>query len=144
VHTYGHIDLSNLQLEGNYGSFRAYANSKLANILFTRALARRVAGTGVTVNCLHPGAVATALFRRLPRILEKLIKVLTLSPERGARTSVYLASSGEVARVTGKYFVRCREAPISKEAGDDKLGEALWQISEELTGNGDSGEDGGR
>jgi NAD(P)-dependent dehydrogenase (short-subunit alcohol dehydrogenase family) len=137
VHAYGHIDLSDLQAERDYGSFRAYANSKLANILFTRALARRLAGTAVTANCLHPGAVATALFRRLPRFLEMLIKLVTLSPERGARTSVYLASSGEVAGVTGKYFVRCREAPISKEAGDDKLGETLWQISEELTGNDD-------
>ena len=98
----------------------------------------RLAGTAVTANCLHPGAVATALFRRLPRFLEMLIKLVTLSPERGARTSVYLASSGEVAAVTGKYFVRSREAPVSREASDDKLGETLWQISEGLTGNDDN------
>jgi hypothetical protein len=96
----------------------------------------------VTANCLHPGAVATALFRRLPRFLEILIKLVTLSAERGARTSVYLASSGEVAQTNGKYFVRCRAVPVSREASDDRLGEALWQISEELTANhhgGDSG-----
>jgi NAD(P)-dependent dehydrogenase (short-subunit alcohol dehydrogenase family) len=133
AHTYGHIDLSNLQGERDYGGFRAYANSKLANILFTRQLARRLTGTGVTANCLHPGSVGTSLFRRLPKVLEAIIKLVTIGPDRGARTTIYLASSPEVEGVTGKYFSRSREVQSSLESRDDQLAADLWAVTEELT-----------
>jgi NAD(P)-dependent dehydrogenase (short-subunit alcohol dehydrogenase family) len=134
AHAYGHLHLSDLQHEQKYGAFRAYASSKLANALFTRELARRLEGTGVTVNCLHPGGVATSLFRRLPKFLESAIRLVTISPERGARTSVFLASAPDVAGITGKYFVRCKEASCSREAQDDDLAQSLWAVSEELCG----------
>jgi len=133
AHTYGHIDLTDLQGHRKYSSFAAYANSKLANILFTRELARKLAGTGVTANCVHPGAVATSLFRGLPKFLEAIIKVVTINPERGARTSIYVAASPEVDGVTGKYFVRSKVATPSREAQDDELARKLWVVSEELT-----------
>jgi NAD(P)-dependent dehydrogenase (short-subunit alcohol dehydrogenase family) len=134
VHSYGHINFADLQMESNYSAFGAYAGSKLANILFTRALARRLDGTGVTANCLHPGAVSTSLFRSLPKPLESIIKLITISPARGARTTVYLATSPEVANVSGKYFVRCRETAPSSEAQNDELADRLWMVSEQLTG----------
>lgn len=134
AHPYGHLDLSDLQSEQKYSAFRAYASSKLANVLFTRELARRLQGTGVTANCLHPGGVSTSLFRRLPKYLESLIRLVMISPERGARTSIFLASSPDAAGVTGKYFVRCKEAKPSSEAQDEDLARSLWEASEELCG----------
>lgn len=134
AHGNGHIDFENLQGEKGYGGVRAYCNSKLANILFTRELAARFAGTGVTANCLHPGAVATGIFRNLPKVLEVIIKLVTMSPEKGARTSIYLASSPAVEGVTGKYFVNCAEALPSPEAQNDDIARRLWSESERLTG----------
>src|SRR5215813_6726071 len=134
AHHYGHLDFTDLQRSRSYSSFGAYAASKLANILFTRELARRLEGTAITVNCLHPGTVGTNLFRRLPGFLESIIKLVTISPERGARTSIYLASSPDVDKVSGKYFSRSRETSVSREARNDDLAEKLWLISEELTG----------
>ena len=92
AHAYGKIDFDNLQGEKNYGSFSAYANSKLANVLFTYELARRLDGTGVTANCLHPGTVATDLFRDLPKPIETVIKLVTMSPEKArGRSSIWRA-----------------------------------------------------
>ncbi|HKP13134.1 MAG TPA: SDR family oxidoreductase [Blastocatellia bacterium] len=133
AHTSGHINFDDLQGERAYGGVKAYCHSKLANILFTRELARRLAGTNVTANCLHPGAVATGIFRALPKPLEAIIKLLTMSPEKGAQTSVYLATSPAVEGVTGKYFVRCKEAQPSAEARDDAVAERLWAESVRLT-----------
>lgn len=114
-----------------------YARSKLANIYFTTELARRLAGTKVTANCLHPGTVRTGWGRDgdTHGLLTLGIKVSApffLSPEKGARTSVYLASSREVEGVTGKYFVKCRERTPSKAARDGDAAKRLWQMSEEL------------
>ena len=134
AHASGHINFDDLQGERAYSGVRAYCHSKLANILFTRELARRPAGTGVTANCLHPGAVATGIFRALPKPLEALIKLLTMSPEKGAQTSIYLASSPAVESVTGKYFVRCAEVRPSAEAQDDEAARRLWAESARLTG----------
>ena len=134
AHASGHINFDNLQGEQQYSGVRAYCHSKLANILFTRELARRLKGTGVTVNSLHPGAVATGIFRALPKPLEALIKLVTMSPEKGAQTSVYLASSPAVETITGKYFVRCAEASPSAEAQDDEVAQRLWAESARLTG----------
>ena len=134
AHASGHINFDDLQGERAYSGVKAYCHSKLANILFTRELARRLAGTGVTANCLHPGAVATGIFRALPKPVEALIKLVTLSPEKGAQTSVYLASSPKVEAVTGKYFVRRVEATPSAEARDDEVARRLWDESARLTG----------
>ena len=134
AHFYGKIEFDNLQGERQYGGVAAYNNSKLANVLFTRELARRLTGTQVTANCLHPGAVATQIFRRLPKPLIWVIKALTKSPEDGAETSIYLATSPAVEGVTGKYFDNKQEKYPSRLAQDDELARNLWQVSEELTG----------
>jgi NAD(P)-dependent dehydrogenase (short-subunit alcohol dehydrogenase family) len=134
AHKHGHINFDDLQGEKSYSGVKAYCHSKLANILFTRELSRRLAGTRVTANCLHPGAVATGIFRALPKPIEAVIKLLTISPEKGARTSVYLASSPDVEGVSGKYFVRSAEAPPSAEAQDDQVAARLWAESARLTG----------
>jgi NAD(P)-dependent dehydrogenase (short-subunit alcohol dehydrogenase family) len=134
AHKHGHIHFDDLQGEKSYSGVKAYCHSKLANVLFTRELARRLAGTRVTVNCLHPGAVATSIFRALPKPIEAIIKLLTISPEKGAQTSVYLASSPDVEGVSGKYFVRSAEARASAEAQDDEVAARLWAESARLTG----------
>ena len=133
AHAHGHINFDDLQGEKSYSGVKAYCHSKLANILFTRELARRLAGTGVTANCLHPGAVATGIFRALPKPIEAIIKLVTMSPEKGAQTSIYLASAPAVEQVTGRYFVKCAEARPSSEAQDDQVASRLWAESARLT-----------
>ncbi len=120
-----------------YAPMRVYGQSKLANILFTTELARRLAGTGVTANCLHPGTVATSYGRDgdATGVLAfglKVIKPFILSPAKGAATSVYLASSPEVATVSGEYFVKCRPKKPSAAARDAEAAARLWAVSEEL------------
>lgn len=134
AHVYGKIDFDDLQGEKKYGGFAAYANSKLGNIMFTYELARRLEGTGVTANCLHPGTIATGLFRNLPKPIEALIKLVTLSPDKGAETSVYLASSPGVEGVTGKYFAKKRESQTSKESYNEGAARRLWEVSAQMTG----------
>jgi NAD(P)-dependent dehydrogenase (short-subunit alcohol dehydrogenase family) len=109
---------------------QVYGRSKLCNILFTRELARRLEGSGVTANCLHPGFVATRFGDQSGGVLAfgvSIAKRFALSPEQGAATLVYLASSSEVAGVTGEYFVKCRPATPSREARDDAAARRLWQ-----------------
>jgi NAD(P)-dependent dehydrogenase (short-subunit alcohol dehydrogenase family) len=120
-----------------YRGAAAYNQSKLANILFTMELARRLAGTGVTANALHPGAVASEFgsaddTRGLERVAMVLGRPFLISPERGARTVVYLASSSAVAGVTGGYFVRCRMHTPSRAARDPQAARRLWELSEQL------------
>jgi len=134
AHTYGRIDFDDLQGEKNYSGWRAYANSKLANILFTYELARRVSSTRVTANCLHPGAVATNIFRALPKFAGAIIKLVTLSPEKGAETSIYLAASPSASGVTGKYFVKKTETRSSPESYNEDTARKLWAVSAQLTG----------
>ena len=134
AHKYGKIDIGGWVAGKNYSAFAAYANSKLANVLFTYELARRLQGTGVTANCLHPGGVGTNLFRGLPGLLQGLIKLVTIGPERGARTSIYLASSPEVEGITGKYFARRRQQNSSEISHNEEAARRLWEVSEELTG----------
>jgi NAD(P)-dependent dehydrogenase (short-subunit alcohol dehydrogenase family) len=134
AHKYARLDLGAWPTGRGYSSFGAYANSKLANILFTYHLARRLEGTGVTANCLHPGTVGTNLFRELPQFLQGLIKLVTISPKRGARTPIYLASSPEVEGVSGKYFARCRQQKSSESSHNEEAERRLWEISAELTG----------
>ena len=133
-----HLKLDDLQLEKSYRPMRAYAQSKLAVVLFTYELARRLEGTGVTANCLHPGFVATNIAQRdlvLPaRLATKLIFRFGTSPEKGAKTSLYLATSPDVEGVTGKYFEKSvprKSAPLSY---DESLQQQLWKVCAQLTG----------
>jgi NAD(P)-dependent dehydrogenase (short-subunit alcohol dehydrogenase family) len=138
AHYSGYIDLDDLQMRRFFHPGRGYEQSKLANVLFTYALARRLAGTGVTVNCLHPGTVATNIWvSPLPpfmRPLAVLARLFGISPEEGAFTSLYLASSPELEGVTGKYFEKFAAKPSAPISYDINVQERLWQISAELTG----------
>ena len=134
AHKYAKLEINSWPTGRNYSAFGAYANSKLANVLFTYELARRLKNTGVTANCLHPGGVGTNLFRGLPKFVQSLIKLVTISPERGARTSIYLASSPEVESITGKYFARSRPEKSSEASHNEDAARALWDLSAELTG----------
>ncbi|MFL5589596.1 MAG: SDR family oxidoreductase [Ktedonobacteraceae bacterium] len=135
-HKSGYIQMDDLQEEKHYRSMRVYGQSKLAVVLFTYELAGRLQGTGVTANCLHPGFVATHFGQRDAgpafRLLVKLIGSFGTSPQEGAKTSIYLASSPEVEGVTGKYFVKSipkRSAAISY---DESLQRQLWEQSAKL------------
>jgi retinol dehydrogenase 14 len=134
AHKYGKLNIGEWVTGADYGAFSAYANSKLANVLFTYELARRIEGTGVTANCLHPGGVGTNLFRGLPGFLQSLIRLVTISPERGARTSIYLASSPDVEGVSGKYFARRKQENSSAASRNEEAARRLWEVSEEVTG----------
>ena len=139
AHRRAHIDFDDLQGAGRYSGWRAYGQSKLANVLFTRELARRLEGTGVTANALHPGVVATGFGRNNPGLrgaVFALAAPLLLSPERGARTSVHVATSPDLAGVTGRYFAGPRERSPSAEARDDAVARRLWETSERMTGLG--------
>jgi NAD(P)-dependent dehydrogenase (short-subunit alcohol dehydrogenase family) len=137
AHTAADLDLGDLNLEGTWDSWRSYANSKLANILFTRELARRLNGSGVTANCVHPGVVRTGFAREAGPLLRLGIMIgrpFFLSPRRGADTIVYLASSPDVAGQTGGYYVRRRLREPSAAARDASAGRKLWETSEAMTG----------
>ena len=131
------LDFDDLQWQRRkYRTMQAYSESKLANILFTLELSRRVAGTGVTANCLHPGVVATNMFSSLGgaagRFFGVLLRPLLLSPAAGAKTSVYLASTPELATVSGRYFERSRDVSLDPNAQDAAAARRLWEISEGL------------
>jgi NAD(P)-dependent dehydrogenase (short-subunit alcohol dehydrogenase family) len=136
AHSGGKIDFDNLQGERSYSSFGPYGNSKLANILFTNELARRLEGTGVTVNALHPGLTSTGFGKNNPGFLMKImgavIPLIARSPEKGADTSIYLASSPEVQGITGKYFVDCKVTQPAPQAADNAVAKKLWDVSAEM------------
>jgi NAD(P)-dependent dehydrogenase (short-subunit alcohol dehydrogenase family) len=137
-HAKGKINFDDLQGERDFDGQRANHQSKLADVLLTYELARRLEGTGVTVNCLHPGMVATDLidkdkdFPRFFKYLYKLSRPLMKSPAKGAETSLYLASSPEVEGVTGQYFVNKKIAQSCPESHDHELAWRLWEVSEKL------------
>ncbi len=129
------LDFADLQGAKRYNGWQAYARSKLANILFTRELSRRLGGTGVTANCFHPGAVATrfgASAGGFTGFMLPIARRLFITPDKGADTLVYLASSPEVANVTGRYFVKRKLAEPSAAARDDDAARRLWEASEKL------------
>ncbi|HEV8193985.1 MAG TPA: SDR family oxidoreductase [Ktedonobacterales bacterium] len=125
------------QKRRGYAGLRAYSESKLANIMFTYELARHLAGTGVTANALHPGFVASNFARNNGGLVGfgmLLLRPIMISSERGAQTSIYLASSPEGEGVTGQYFVKCKPARSSAASYDEAAQRHLWEMSEELTG----------
>ncbi len=132
----GKIDFADLQGDKRYRAMRAYCQSKLANVLWTYELARRLQGSGVTANCFHPGVVATSfgggisLFRWFYRVARRFVR----TPEKGAETAIYLASSPEVEGVTGKYFYDCKPIQSSARSYDQATARRLWQVSAQLTG----------
>lgn len=126
------IDFADLQSEKNFGGFRTYGKSKLANVMFTYQLAARLAGTGITANCLHPGAVATDMLKKIPWLLYTLISPFLLTPEQGAMTQVYLASSPQVEGVTGGYYVKSKAARSSARSYDVSAQRRLWDASEAM------------
>ena len=133
----GKIDFDDLQGAKRYSGWRAYSQAKLANVLFTYELARRLQGTGVTANCLHPGFVATGFAQNNSGALQALIKVgqvFAISPEKGAETSVFLASSSLVEGVSGKYFANKKERKSAKQSHDEPVARRLWDVSAQLTG----------
>lgn len=142
AHYSGRLALDDLQLTRNYSGWQAYANSKLANVLFTFELARRLEGTGVTANALHPGWVATGFahnnFRGLLWPIRPFYwlfqKLTALTPEQGADTIVYLAASPALEGITGKFFIHRRETRAAAAAYDLETARRLWQLSEAMTG----------
>jgi len=138
MHRGARLDFDSLQGEKRYAGFRAYGQSKLANILFTYELARRLEKTGVTINALHPGYVDTGFALNngfFFRVFAKLsARLFGRKPAKGAQTSIYLAASPDVEGVTGKYFADCKPVNSSPESYDKAAAEKLWQASLELTG----------
>jgi retinol dehydrogenase-12 len=136
-HRVGNMDLADLELSRGYQGMKAYARSKLATLLFTYELARRLEGSGVTVNAVHPGHVATDMWRTnfpvIGPVLKWAMRWFALTPEDGADNSVYLASSPKVERVTGKYFIKREAVSSSPLSYDVALARDLWQASERLT-----------
>jgi NAD(P)-dependent dehydrogenase (short-subunit alcohol dehydrogenase family) len=140
AHRGSRLDFGDLQAAKGYRGFRVYGRSKLCNILFTRELARRLEGTGITVNCLHPGFVASRFGDNNPGLFRLGLgfakSFFAIPPERGAETVVYLASSPEVDGVTGGYFDKCRPRLPSPEAQDDAAAGRLWEESARLAAPG--------
>lgn len=138
AHQGAKLDLADLQNANKFSGWRAYQQSKLANIYFTYELARRLQGSPVTANCLHPGFVASRFGDDFKGIVGTLFgfakSFAAISEEEGAKTSIYLASSPEVANVSGKYFDRCKAVRSSAVSYDEAVARDLWRVSETMTG----------
>lgn len=136
AHKSGKIHFDDINLLKGFNVFKAYSQSKLANVLFTRELARRLAGKGITVNCCHPGAVATNMgINRetgFGKTITSLLKPFFLTPEEGAETAVFLATDESVKEISGEYFYKCRIAKSSKRSRNMELAEKLYELSEKL------------
>ena len=135
-HSNATIDFDDLQGEKGYKGPKAYSQSKLATVLFTYELARRLEGIGITANCLHPGVVRTNFGSGVSGIFGFMVRALTplmISPEKGAETSIYLASSPEVEGLSSGYFVKKAEARSSDVSYDKRLAKRLWEVSADLT-----------
>ena len=140
AHKVGKIHFDDINLEHGYNVVKAYSQSKLANVLFTRELSRRLSDRGITVNCCHPGAVATNMGvdreTGFGKTITRLLRPFFQTPEEGARTAVFLATDDSVKDVTGEYFYRCRIARSSKRSQDPELAKKLYDLSEQLIASG--------
>jgi len=128
--------MENLQGERSYSQFPAYVLSKLGNVLFTYELTRRLHGTSITVNCVHPGPIATQFTQKAGgtlSVMARILRPIMKSPEVGARTPIYLAAAPEVAGITGGYFVNCKQRRTAAFTYDREIAEKHWEISEKLT-----------
>jgi NAD(P)-dependent dehydrogenase (short-subunit alcohol dehydrogenase family) len=139
VHADAPLDFDDLQNKKNYGrnGLRVYGQSKLANVLFTYELARRLEGTNVTANALHPGIIGSGFglnSKGMMKFAMTMYSILARPPEEGAKTQIYLASSPEVEGITGKYWVKSKVVPSSKDSHDTAAQRRLWEISEQMTG----------
>ncbi len=137
AHRFGTLDFDDLEGAGRYGPMRRYGQSKLANILFTYELARRLDPERVTVNCLHPGAVATGLGKNnggWARVITSMLRPFFRTPAQGAETSIHLAAAPELDGITGQYFVDCKPAASSAQSHDTAAARRLWDISARMTG----------
>lgn len=136
AHKTGKIHFDDINLHKGFNVFKAYSQSKLANVLFTRELARRVKDRGITVNCCHPGAVATNIGidreTGFGKTVTKLLKPFFQTPEQGAATAVFLATDESVKDITGEYFYKCKVAKSSKRSKDMELAKRLFEFSEQL------------
>ncbi|WP_435008357.1 SDR family oxidoreductase [Tundrisphaera lichenicola] len=131
------VDFDDPQGRKKYGGWHAYGQSKFANILFTYELARRLSGTGVTANALHPGFVASNFTEgngAMGWMMRRFASLFAITPDEGAKTSIHLASSPQATGVTGKYFAKEKPIPSSKPTHDEAAARRLWELSEELTG----------
>jgi NAD(P)-dependent dehydrogenase (short-subunit alcohol dehydrogenase family) len=136
AHKTGHIDFADIEGAQSATGWKAYNQSKLANLLFTYELARRLEGTGVTVNALHPGFVASNFGMNngwMAHLFRPIVKVFGITPEEGAQTSIYLATSPEVEGVSGRYFVRQQPTRSSDASYDEDTARRLWEVSEKMT-----------
>ncbi len=138
AHRGARLDFDDLQSRRSYVGFPVYSKSKLCNILFNRELARRLSGTGITANALHPGFVATRFGNDSGGIMGRVLKVAkpvgAISPEEGAQTIIYLACSPDVAGVSGQYFYQCKPATPTAEARNDDDAKRLWDMSQQIAG----------
>ena len=139
AHKTGKIHFDDINLHKGFNVFKAYSQSKLANVLFTRELARRLKDRGITVNCCHPGAVATNIGidreTGFGKTVTRLLKPFFQTPAQGARTAIFLASDDSVADISGEYFYKCRIARSSKRSNDMELAKELFEFSEKLINN---------
>ena len=137
LHGRAKIDFDDLQSKKSYSGTGAYGRAKLAVVLFTYELARRLEGTGVTVNVVNPGLVATKFGQEGSRVMgfmKRMVNVFAKSPEEGAQTTIYLATSPDAEKVTGKYFENQKAVESSEASYDEAVARRLWQVSAELTG----------
>lgn len=134
----GHIDFDDLQGERSYSGAESYSQSKLANVMFTYELARRLQGTSVTANALHPGVVSTSFGSEDPGTTQRLVvpfmRPFMKAPDRGAATSIHLASAPDLGQVTGRFFANSRPRKSSKSSYDEAVAARLWQVSADLAG----------
>src|SRR5215831_8966567 len=135
AHRSARVNLDDPNLENGYSGWKAYGQSKLANVLFTYELARRLKGTGVTANCMHPGVVGTGFFNKIGGLAGKFLRLIApfmRTPEKGADTVIWLASSPEVEGITGKYFVDRKEQATNPESYNTTIAARLWEVSERM------------
>lgn len=134
AHKQGKIYFDDIEFSKKFSSLKSYGQSKLANILFTKKLSQMLKGTGVTTNCLHPGVVSTSLFDKMPKALMAVMNLFMISPEKGAQTTIYLATSPEVENVSGGYYAKSKPKKPSTDALRQDFADKLWELSENYVG----------